>query len=357
MKKPTDKLLITEDLSSDLRQFLLNRQETNFFIITDDIVHEYCWPLIADVFDGRQTSLIKIPQGEKNKTIETAAEIWTFLLNRSADRKSSLIINLGGGLVTDTGAFAASVFKRGIPYANIPTSLLAQADAAIGGKNGVNFQSLKNQIGCFGVAEETFIYPEFTKSLHKREFLSGLAEMFKHALLSDKSHWEQLMAFAQNLESEGNLIPVDLLKRTTDIKLSYTQQDRNEKGIRAALNLGHTFGHAIESVYSASEHPIKHGEAVAAGMIMELFLSHKKLNFSLKTMLKTAQDLIEFFEPADLLIEKTDALVKAMLSDKKNIGNSINCILLSDWGKPILEHTITREDVSEALNFYVQLVK
>lgn len=357
MKKPTDKPLITEDLSSELRLFLQNRHETNFFIITDDTVYEHCWPLMADVFDGMQTSQIKIPQGEKSKTIETAADIWSFLLNRLADRKSSLIINLGGGLVTDTGAFAASVFKRGIPYVNIPTSLLAQADAAIGGKNGVNFQSLKNQIGCFGMAEQTFIYPEFTKSLDKREFLNGLAEMFKHALLSDKSHWDRIMAFARTLDPTGNLIPPELLKRTVDIKLFFTQQDRNEKGIRAALNLGHTFGHAIESVYSASDKPFKHGEAVAAGMIMELFLSHKKLNFNLKTLLKIAQDLIAFFEPADLLVEKTDALLRAMLSDKKNIGNSINCILLSDWGKPVLDHTITKEDVKEALNFYVQLVK
>jgi 3-dehydroquinate synthase len=357
MKKPTDKPLITEDLSSELRHFLQNRDESHFFIITDDTVFEHCWPLVADVFEGLQASQIKIPQGEKNKTLETAADIWAFLLNRSADRKNTLIINLGGGLVTDTGAFAASVFKRGIPFVNIPTSLLAQTDAAIGGKNGVNFQSLKNQIGCFAKAEQTFIYPEFTKSLNKREFLNGLAEMLKHALLSDKSHWDKIMAFAGRLKPNGNLIPTDLLKRSINIKLSFTQQDRNEKGIRAALNLGHTFGHAIESVYSAGNTPFKHGEAVAAGMIMELFLSHKKLNFSLQTLLKTAQDLIEFFEPADILVEKKDTLLKAMLSDKKNIGNNINCILLSDWGKPVLGHTITEKDVNEALNFYVQLVK
>lgn len=357
MKKNPEKIVFSSEIAADTEAFLSSRTENRIFLITDEKVYQNCYPYLSEILEKKSVQSYKIPQGEHYKTLDTLQKAWTFLLEGGADRKTSLVINLGGGIVTDLGAFAASVFKRGIPYINIPTTLLAQADAAAGGKNGVNFQGLKNQIGCFGTAEETIIFPLFTKTLDKREFLNGLAEMLKHALLSDIDHWQKLLAFAKELKETGNIIPAHLLKKTVDIKLSYTRNDRNERGIRAALNFGHTFGHAAEAVYNQTSHKIKHGEAVVAGMVMELFLSHKKLNFDLKKLLEIAAELSELYEPLLDIGKNTDALYEAMKSDKKNTGNQIQSVLLRDIGAVELNCAVSPEEINEATNFYLQLVK
>ncbi len=321
-----------KEAENKLNKFIQKYNPGKIIVITDQNTHKFCLPLFQKKIDF-DFDTISIPCGDKNKHIGTLQEIWSKLLSLGADRKS-LIINLGGGVVTDIGGFAATTYKRGIKFIHIPTSLLGMVDAAIGGKNGINFEGAKNQIGNIKTPEMVLIWTEFLKTLPKDEFLSGYAEMLKHGLIADFDYWNELL---KNFP-EHNLD--QMIKKSIDIKAMIVEQDPYESGVRKSLNFGHTLGHAIESYGYQSGKPIKHGHAVAIGMILAAYLSYKSnlIDFTFVNSIK--EKILEKYPlPFFSDLEIVD-IIKYLAFDKKNINGDINFVLLSDKGQVVVDQTI-----------------
>lgn len=299
------------------------------------------------------SSLYKIPyltlkSGEENKSINQINEIWNFLNDQKASRKD-IVFLLGGGVICDMGAFAASTFKRGLDFVNIPTSLLAMVDAAIGGKTGFNFNHFKNNIGNFNHPVKIFNDVKFLKTLPKKELLSGMAEIFKHAIISDSSLWNFLKE-----NSTKNLDYDFLTKKSADLKIKVVQKDPHEKGIRKSLNLGHTVGHAIESLLLEKETPTMHGFAVAKGLIVESFISYKINLSSEQTFLEIKNVLSKFFgQNLNLQIE-IPRLISVMKGDKKNSNQKINFTLPVSIGNVLIDQEIDSKTVEEIISDFIK---
>jgi 3-dehydroquinate synthase len=319
------------------------------FLLTDSITSKTCLPRFVSAHkDHAQFRVLEFEAGEENKTIETCKYIWQALLQMGATRKS-VLVNLGGGVVTDLGGFVAGTFKRGIDYYNIPTTLLAQADASVGGKTAVDLDGLKNQVGLFYEPQAVFIDVDFLSTLSKREWLNGFAEMIKHALLENKEAWEELAGASIT----DNKVLEQLLFRSVSFKSKIVSSDAKETGLRKILNFGHTIGHALETFFLEADKPhLKHGEAVVAGMIVELFLSEKKMGLSEPEIEPVINFLREYYEK--ISFEKTDfvRLIEIMRTDKKNRGNEINFTLLKNIGEPVYDQHVSPIDIEWALNRY-----
>ena len=338
-----------KSIVDDLKLILNIYKGQKTLVLTDENCMRDCFPLIEDQLI-KNTFIFVIKPGEENKTLETVEKIWNFLIKNKFNRKS-LMINLGGGVITDIGGFAASTFKRGMPFINIPTTLLSQVDASVGGKTGINYAGLKNEIGMFSLPDKVVISPIFLKTLNEREFLSGFAEMIKHALISDRKHLEELKNFIRtNFKNKENTPLLSIIKRSVTIKEQIVKKDIKDKGIRNILNFGHTFGHAFESYFNDSESQnIKHGEAVAYGMICELFISSEKIGFN-KSLLNELTDYILTIY-GKIIIPENDyqKILEYILHDKKNITDGINCVLLQDIENPLTNQSISENEVIESL--------
>ena len=274
--------------------------------------------------------------------------VWTELQRMGATRHS-LLINLGGGMVTDLGGFAASTFKRGIHLVNIPTTLLSMVDASVGGKTGFNFGGLKNEIGVFRNADCVILDTVFLKTMDEENILSGYAEMLKHGLISTEAHWAELMNFDiehPNLKELG-----DLVAKSVQVKERIVTEDPTEKGIRKALNLGHTVGHAFESL-ALQRKPILHGYAVAWGLVCELYLSVAKTGFPVEKMRQMTRFIFDHYGRMPITCDDYPTLLELMTHDKKNIGTSINFTLMGGIGDIRINQTATKEEIEEALDFY-----
>ncbi|MCC6690576.1 MAG: 3-dehydroquinate synthase, partial [Bacteroidia bacterium] len=260
-----------KQLSNQLKK--TEYKKSIFFILVDQNTIVHCLPyLIAEVKSLKNAEIIEIESGEQNKNIKVCIELWKVLGEYQANRKS-VIINLGGGVICDIGGFVASTFKRGIEFINIPTTLLAQVDASVGGKTGIDFNNFKNEIGVFNNPSAVIVNPYFLKTLSKKEYLSGFAEIIKHALIADLAYWEKILK--TELSDEVGI--AELVKQSIAIKRKVVESDPHEKGLRKILNFGHTIGHALESYFlEKNESIVLHGEAVAAGMICEAYLSFRK---------------------------------------------------------------------------------
>lgn len=318
------------------------------FILTDETTHRLCRPLLKqwDRLDGATD--IVIPPTDVNKNIETTTTVWSALADGGASRHS-LMVCLGGGMVTDLGGFAASTFKRGLRFINIPTTLLAMVDAAVGGKTGVNFNALKNEIGVFNEAAIVVIDTDFLRTLDKRNMLSGYAEMLKHALLHDEAMW------AEHLKMDFNDINYaqlqKLVKQSIEVKRHIVTIDPHEKGLRKALNLGHTVGHALESFALETGRPVLHGYAVAWGLVGELYLSAVLQHFPQDKMRQTVRFIREHYEAINFTCNDYDYLFELMKHDKKNVGGEINFTLLSDVGEIQLDNHASRELIGDMFDF------
>ena len=266
----TDRVIISSSIHEDLAIAISECSHDRIFILTDTTTHELCWPVIGQDFGLRHAQHIVIPANDNHKNLETLSQVWQQLGDGGATRHSCLIC-LGGGMVTDLGGFAASTFKRGINHINIPTTLLAMVDASVGGKTGVNFNGLKNEIGVFADATYVIINTQFLQTLDDANLRSGYAEMLKHGIISDEETWRQLLDFDITRPDLQQL--QGMVSTSVEVKKRIVSQDPYEQGIRKALNLGHTVGHAIESWAMASDRPILHGYAVAYGLVCELYLS------------------------------------------------------------------------------------
>jgi 3-dehydroquinate synthase len=333
-----------------LNSFLNESKYSNLFIIVDSNTNEFCLNKFLPYLSTDLTiEIIEFEAGEPNKNIETCVELWNVLTELGGDRKS-LVINLGGGVVTDLGGFVASTFKRGVDFINIPTTLLSMVDASVGGKTGVDLGNLKNQIGVINVPKMVLIDTQYLDTLSKKEMRSGLAEMLKHGLIFDKKYWEKFL----DLKAFDFADFDELIYRSVEIKNEIVLQDPTEKNIRKALNFGHTLGHAIESYFleNDTKTSLLHGEAIAIGMILESYISLEKdlINIAeynqIKQAIKTIYD--------DVVFDKKDIelIVELLIHDKKNEYGNIQFALIDGIGKIIINQSVENEFILKAFEDY-----
>ncbi len=343
------KVIICHPLNEGFNEAIQQLSYDKLFILTDKHTHQYCLPLITQWEKINGYHEISIGAEDTNKNLETLSYVWQMLSEQGATRHS-LMINLGGGMITDLGGFAASTFKRGIPFINIPTTLLAMVDASVGGKTGINFNGLKNEIGVFSPANSVLIDTVFLKSLDTANLLSGYAEMLKHGIISTTEHWAELLNFDMNAIDYPTL--QTRVAHSIQVKENIVDQDPFEKGIRKALNLGHTVGHAFESLALETGRPVLHGYAVAWGLVCELYFSHIKVGFPKDKLRQTIQFIKEHYGFMAFDCKQYERLYEYMTHDKKNNAGIINFTLMGDIGDIRINQSATQNEIFEMLDFY-----
>lgn len=355
------KVIFSEQLERTLETAIGECHPDRLFVLTDDNTRRLCWPVVKDYGCLAAAQLITIPAGDEHKNLTSLSHVWQQLQQGGATRHS-LMVCLGGGMVTDLGGFAASTFKRGIAFINIPTTLLAMVDASVGGKTGINFCGLKNEVGVFSDSKFVILNADFLSTLDKANLLSGYAEMLKHGLIANEQMWAELTTF----DIAGEHTVWQRLQRmvadSVRVKEQVVAADPHEKGLRKALNLGHTFGHAFESWSygfeeqgtKTKEHgrePLLHGYAVAFGLIAELYLSVVKCGFPTEQMRQTVSFIRQHYGNLPITCDDYDNIIALMRHDKKNRGTDINVTLLAGIGQLRIDQTIDEEMIREALDF------
>lgn len=346
-------IFFEEKIYAALKKYLNNEFYSSIFIVVDSNTKKYCLPVfLSKMPPSLDYKIIEIPAGENFKNLDTCQHLWSELTNLKADRKS-IVFHLGGGMVTDLGGFAAATFKRGIPFINFPTTLLGMVDASVGGKTGVDFKHLKNQIGLFANPKLLIVDFSYLKTLPKRELHAGLAEIIKYGLTYHPDLWKSLNKYIPY----NNKILQDWIYKSIVIKNEIVLQDPKEEGIRKILNFGHTIGHAIESYFlkSKTKNTLLHGEAVAAGLLMETFISVKifKLN---KKYLKQLENLIfAYFSKIEFTKKEYVFFFENMKHDKKNINNEVLFTLIQDIGKSKWNVKVSENLIVEAFDYYQNL--
>lgn len=334
----------------ELNNYLDASNFSKIFILVDTNTHKFCLPnFMSQITSQVDFEIVEIDAGEAHKTIETCTGVWNALSELDADRKS-LVINLGGGVITDLGGFVASTFRRGIKYINVPTTLLAMVDASVGGKTGVDLGVLKNQVGVVNFSEMVLIDTEFLNTLPQNEMRSGLAEMLKHGLIKSEDYWNELI----NLKT---LTAADLDRLIYDsvlIKKDIVEQDPTEIGLRKTLNFGHTLGHAIESYFldNPNKPSLLHGEAIAVGMILAIYISNKLTQFPDDKMEMIKSSILNLYDKVSFEPQDYNAIIELLKFDKKNSHGNINFVLLEDISVPKLDCTVDNSLILEAFSYY-----
>ena len=345
------------DKNFELSSLLQDIPHGQLFVLTDTRTKEFCLPLFTQSIGKISYHLLTIEEGEQYKNLVSLQIVWDFLLKHHATREA-VLVNLGGGMITDLGGFAASTYMRGIRFINIPTTLLAMVDASSGGKTGIDYQGVKNAIGTFTSPLATLINHEFLYTLPAKELMSGFAEMLKHALIASKEEWVKLLQIAQEefphdqfvkaLENSG------ALQASIEIKENVVAQDPCEKGLRKILNFGHTIGHAIEStmLHHATPHHTSHGYCVLWGMVAEVYLSVMKLGCPREVLQQLTQVMLQYYGRPQCDCKQREQLILRMYQDKKNSANqSPNFTLLRTIGEPVINQYVSEEDIDEALEY------
>ncbi len=366
------RVILSKDLNQSLTTAIADCPHDRLFVLTDETTRRCCLPVVEHFSCMEGAIVITIEATDQHKDLASLSHVWSELQRGGATRHS-LMINLGGGMVTDLGGFAASTFKRGIQFINIPTTLLAMVDASVGGKTGINFGGLKNEIGVFNNASSVILDTTFLQTLDRENFLSGFAEMLKHGLLSDEKMWAELIREDVEVRSEqgsarrpeGESQFAAAIEDSVAFKQHIVTEDPTEKGLRKALNLGHTAGHAFESLSfercaqpsSLGEKqgvgfPILHGYAVAYGLIVELYLSAVKCGFPSERLQQTVSFIKDHYGRMTITCNDYPRLLELMHHDKKNQGEAINFTLLGGIGDIRINQTATEEEIKEALDFY-----
>ena len=369
-------IIISNDIEHDLATAVAESEHDRVFVLTDDTTHECCLPKVAALLAQYDAVPITIAHGDQHKTLAALGDVWT-ALQQGGTTRHSLLINLGGGMITDLGGFAAATFKRGINFINRPTTLLAMVDAAVGGKTGINFGGLKNEVGAFADARFVIINTCFLDTLDAENLCSGYAEMLKHALISDERMWAEHVNFDL---SQPDLAELQrMVAESIAVKERIVAEDPHEHGIRKALNFGHTIGHALEefalqqatpsggavvstaptnqttgnTVVSTApkNRPLLHGYAVAFGLIGELYMSARKAGFPTERLHQTARFIRENYAQTEFTCNDYPTLLNLMRHDKKNTSGVINFTLLHNIGDIRINQTATDEEIREALDF------
>lgn len=346
------KIIYSRQVEQELLKWILKYSQRKIFLATEETVDKLWVSRYNTFLQSHGIKKVVIPAGENNKKIESVSIIWDFLSKNGGDRKS-LLINIGGGMLTDLAGFAATTFKRGIDFLNVPTTLLSQVDASVGGKTGINFGGYKNEIGTFKEPVAVLINTDFLSTIDKENFISGFAEMIKHGLIYNPKHLADLEKF--DIENIDYDLLQKIIRDSVNVKSYFVSNDPTEQNIRKALNLGHTIGHAFESYAMKQNRPILHGFAVAYGMIAELYLSVKKCNFPLQEFEKQTNWLLNLYGKFEISENDFEALFELMTHDKKNESGRINFTLLSEIGKIEINQNCDKALIYESLAFYVNL--
>ncbi len=356
IKSSSYSIFISKNIAKDIIRFLKANKKgySSLFILVDENSLRYCYPqLVTSILQFKDAEIIEIESGEENKTIEICTQIWASLSEYGAD-KNSLFINIGGGVISDLGGFAASTFKRGIPFINIPTTLLSQVDASVGGKTGINSDNLKNEIGVYSNPSAVFVNIDFLATLNSRQILSGFAEIIKHGLIADAAYWKKLI--------ECDFSDLDKLEQcimaSIKIKNNIVLQDPEEQGLRKILNFGHTIGHALETFFleENGENSLLHGEAIAIGIICESYLSTKISRLKEGELKEITKFILSNFKPVKIESIFYHRLIELMKHDKKNTKGDINFSLLSEIGKCEINKTAKADLIIESLKYYSEQV-
>ncbi|NEW80527.1 MAG: 3-dehydroquinate synthase, partial [Gelidibacter sp.] len=339
-----------EEAYRKLNIYISEYKPSAIFILVDENTNNYCLPILLENLETKaEIEIIEIEAGEINKNLDTCTGVWNALTELGADRKS-LMINLGGGVITDLGGFVASTFKRGIAFVNIPTTLLSMVDASVGGKTGVDLGVLKNQIGMFSDPEMVLIDPRYLGTISDRELRSGLAEIIKYGITYDIKLWNEIKNFKElNISAISKLI-----HRSIEIKNEVVTKDPKEKGLRKILNFGHTLGHAIESYFLESDDKenLTHGEAIAIGMITEAFISQKLLNFPSEKVEAIKKTILNIYGKIYIDVIDYEGIIKLLIHDKKNVRGQVNFVLLTDFEQFKLDCKVEKTLLIEALDYY-----
>lgn len=344
----SQRVIISTNLESEIAEALAECEHDKIFVLTDETTLVKCWPVVKNYFSLKDAKVITIGATDMHKDLDTMVHVWKSLGEGGASRHSCLI-NLGGGMVTDLGGFAAATFKRGINFINIPTTLLSMVDASVGGKTGINFGGLKNEIGVFCDSKFVILSTQFLQTLDAENICSGYAEMLKHGLISDERMWSELVSF--DLAQPDLKQLQRMVGESVAVKERIVAQDPHEHDIRKALNLGHTFGHAFES-WALKRKPVLHGYAVAYGLIPELWLSVVKTGFPTEKMRQTVNFIKENYGSLPITCDDYDELIELMRHDKKNQDGIINFTLLGGIGDIRINQSATINEIKEAFDFF-----
>jgi 3-dehydroquinate synthase len=345
---PVNPILFSDHPQQDFQALLADLAYSKIFILVDSNTQIHCLPVL---FPELKTEIhhFVISPGEKNKTIATCMEIWAAMTEAQLDRKA-IMLNLGGGVLGDMGGFCASIYKRGIRFINIPTTLLSQVDASVGGKLGVDFQGLKNHLGVFNEPEAVLIAPKFLETLPEQELRSGFAEIIKHGLIQDKAYFGSL-----DIQDWRNSDWKKLIQHSVAIKLKVVTEDPKEAGLRKILNFGHTIGHAFETYYLDGDKHLLHGEAIAVGMICEAWLSHQKLGLSIRELEKISRTFLTVYRKIRIEENEISPVLDLCIQDKKNEGNTLMFSLLNSIGDCTYNIPVSRSEIRDSISYYQKL--
>lgn len=347
-------LVFTNDIAGELLRQIDAAAAFATYVLTDSNTATLVWPrLVADRPALGNLPLITIPSGDVNKNVDSLTRIWSELQRLGANRHS-LLVNVGGGMITDIGGFAAATFKRGLRFVNVPTTLLAAVDASVGGKTGINFGGLKNEVGAFREADAVVISTAMFSSLPDGEVYSGYAEMIKHGLLDGDVALTRLLAYDPTTHNHDHLL--SLLKESVEVKRRVVAEDPTERGLRKSLNLGHTVGHAFESMAMMRGKPVPHGYAVAWGIVVELVLSHMQKQFPSPWLHRVASYVLSHYGSPTITCADYPSLLNLMHHDKKNVDSRINFTLLKAPGQVVIDCTASEGDIAAALDIFRDLM-
>ncbi|MDQ4139757.1 MAG: 3-dehydroquinate synthase [Bacteroidota bacterium] len=343
-----ENIYIGPQVGQQLQAFLNNRAFDKIAVLVDENTQAHCYPMLRSYLP--EHTLIQIKSGEENKTLATCEHVWQQLTDLQASRWS-VLVNVGGGVIGDLGGFCAGIFKRGIYFVQVPTTLLAQVDASVGGKTGIDFNGLKNHLGVFQEPLKVFIYPEFLNTLPEREVKSGYAEIIKHWLIADAASFEE-QRFVGLMTDDWT----KLIQDSVAVKARVVAEDPREKGLRKILNFGHTIGHALEThLLTQPGRRLLHGEAIAVGMLCESYLSARKGLLEQSELTKIETFLFSVYEKVSIQSNEFTAIAALALQDKKNSGSTINCTLLAGIGQAVYDQPITLAEIEAALKYYSSL--
>ncbi|MBC8172566.1 MAG: 3-dehydroquinate synthase [Chitinophagales bacterium] len=347
-------IYITEKFHEQVhfRAFLTEGKYASIFILADENTNKFCLPLLIAQLSGVPFHIILIRSGESEKNIETCKMLWARLIEENAGRKS-VLINLGGGVIGDMGGFVASTFKRGFDFINIPTTLLSQVDASVGGKLGIDFDGIKNIIGVFNDPKAVFISTEFLQTLPYEQLRSGFAEVLKHGLIRNKNYFDEI----RNIDIKSYQNWSEIVSRSVEIKKQVVEKDPLEKDLRKILNFGHTIGHAIETLSLTRDEitPLLHGEAIAIGMICEAWLSSRGNNLPEEELNAIVKTISNYFNHHDLKKMKSEDIITLMKQDKKNFNEHISLSLLNKIGDCGFDLQVDEKLIKESLEYYKKL--
>ncbi|QRR02790.1 3-dehydroquinate synthase [Dyadobacter sandarakinus] len=338
--------VVIAPVNQSLQDFLSKKGYSSIIVIADNNTKKHCYPRLKASLPKHR--LVTVPAGESQKTLATCEQIWEAMTEEELDRHA-LVINIGGGVIGDMGGFCASVYKRGIDFLQVPTTLLSQVDASVGGKLGIDFQGFKNHLGVFRLPETVLIDPAFLESLPYREVRSGYAEIIKHCLIADAAKWDEIRR-KDFEEQDWN----DLIAHSVGIKQQVVDQDPTEKGLRKILNFGHTLGHAVETCFLAKpeRERLFHGEAIAVGMIMESYLSYARKMIDQDTLTQIEEFLFASFGKVEIRPEEIEQIITLTRQDKKNKGKEIRFSLLERAGKCAYDIPVTPSEMRKSIAYY-----